>query len=564
MRAGWIVLLLCLAAGTAAAQQIDLGTEEQRAEGKKLYDKFCSQCHGLSGDGEGVAAAYVLPKPRDFTAGKYKIRMTPSGALPTHDDLKSIIRLGMPYSTMPAWPNFTETELDDIVYYLKTFSEDFADPEYVTESISIPEPPEITPESIEKGRGVYEEIGCIRCHGDQARGDGMSAPTLQDDWGNYLKIADLTKRWTFRGGPTRTDIFRAFSTGLNGTPMPSYFDSLEEADRWDLVDYIYSLGAGNEPGYDSLVIAKMVQGEIDLAGETDPFEDAEPAYFPVVGQIVQPGREFYPSANGVEVRAVYNWDEIAVEITWHDMRAETAGSNAPDLEVPRFEDDLFRGASAGGDDSAGEGDDFWGEEAEGEGDDIWGDEEVDEGDDFWGDEEAGEAEASAGGPDQEFSDAVAVQWPVRIPTTIRKPYFIFGDPQNPVELWFMDLGGSRATTFIGRGSDNLERQTMSDLESVATYQDGVWKVVFKRPLRGAGGLSFDEGLFVPVAFSVWDGFNRERGNKRGLTQWQSIYLEPGGGRPSPMGPMVKAAAATLGIEVILIVLIRRKFSGTEV
>jgi mono/diheme cytochrome c family protein len=548
MRARWIVFLLFLAAGTAAAQQPDLGTEEQRAEGEKLYDKFCSQCHGVDGDGEGVAAAYVLPRPRDFTSGKYKIRTTSSGSLPTHDDLKSIIRLGMPYSTMPAWPSFTESELDSIAYYLKTFSEDFADPEYVPEAISIPEPPEITPESIEKGRGVYEEIGCIRCHGDQARGDGMSAPTLQDDWGNYLKIADLTKRWTFRGGPTRKDIYRTFSTGLNGTPMPSYYDSLEEADRWDLVNYIYSLGSVDEPDYDSLVIAKMIQGEIDLEGETDLFEGAEPAYFPVVGQVVQPGREFYPSANGVAVRVVYNLDEIAVELTWHDMRAETAGSNAPDLVVTAFEDDPFRGATGGGG-YAFEGDDFWGEEEAGE-------------DDFWGDE--GEGEAAATGPDQEFSDAVAVQWPVRIPTTIRKPYFIFGDAQNSVELWFRDLGGSRAATYIGRGSDNLERQTMTDLESVATYENGVWKVVFKRGLRGSGGLSFDEGLFVPVAFSIWDGFNRERGNKRGLTQWLTVYLEPGGEKPSPVGPMVKAGAVTLGIEVVLIVLVRRRFSGSEV
>ena len=45
----------------------------------------------------------LLPRPRDFTSGKFKIRTTPSGALPTDDDLRHIIREGMPYTSMPAW-----------------------------------------------------------------------------------------------------------------------------------------------------------------------------------------------------------------------------------------------------------------------------------------------------------------------------------------------------------------------------------------------------------------------------------------------------------------------------
>ncbi len=563
MKTRLLILALILAAGPAFAQH-DLGSEEQRAKGKKLYDKYCSQCHGDDGDGQGIATPYVLPRPRDFTSGKYKIRTTSSGQLPTHQDLEDIIRNGMPYSSMPAWPQFTEAELDNLVYYVKSFSPKFGDPEYDTEPITISNPPKITDESIANGRRVYEEIGCIRCHGELGRGDGNSAPTLQDDWGNYLKIADLTRPWTYRGGPTRTDIYRTFSTGLNGTPMPSYYDSLEESDRWDLVNYIASLAPGEDPDYDTLVIAKMVSGDLDLAGEDDLFEDAEPAFFPVVGQIMEPGREFYPSCNGIQVRAVYNWDEIAIELRWNDMRAETTGSNGPALEVPRFEDDPHR--APGTDFGGGEKDegDFWGDEdvvEEDEGD-FWGDEEVAEEDDFWGEDDT--ATAAAGGPDTEFSDAVAVQFPVQIPTTIRKPYFIFGDSQNPVELWFMDLAAGEPEAFIGRGSINIEPQGGGDLEAVASYDQGEWTVIFKRPLRSPGGVALEEGLFVPVAFSVWDGFNRERGNKRGLTSWLSLYLEPGGEKPSPVGPMLKAAVATLGIEIVLVVVIRRKYSGGQV
>ena len=35
--------------------------------GKILYDKWCSGCHGMTGAGDGDAAHYMLPRPRDFT-----------------------------------------------------------------------------------------------------------------------------------------------------------------------------------------------------------------------------------------------------------------------------------------------------------------------------------------------------------------------------------------------------------------------------------------------------------------------------------------------------------------
>ncbi|MHC5005439.1 MAG: c-type cytochrome, partial [Planctomycetota bacterium] len=341
-----LAIAAVLVAASAAAQP-DLGTDEQRAAGKELYDKYCSQCHGVTGDGEGVAAPFVKPKPRDLTAGKYKIRSTPSGALPTHQDLKDIIRKGMPYSTMPAWPSFTDRQLDELAYYVKSFSEDFADPELVPEAIDIPQPPSITDESIEQGRQIYDELGCAGCHGEVGRGNGLSSPTLSDDWGNHLMAVDMTKRWTFRGGPTRRDIFRAFSTGLNGTPMPSYYESLDEEQRWHLVNYIHSLGWGDDPGYDSMVIATRAAGTLQLERAPQLFDVAPVAYFPVVGQIMQPGREFWPSINGIEVRAVYNDSDVAFELRWHDMRAETEGGNGPDLDVPTSREAPQRGAGSG-------------------------------------------------------------------------------------------------------------------------------------------------------------------------------------------------------------------------
>ncbi len=38
------------------------------AEGKKIYGKYCWQCHGLTGKGDGPGAKNLNPKPADHTS----------------------------------------------------------------------------------------------------------------------------------------------------------------------------------------------------------------------------------------------------------------------------------------------------------------------------------------------------------------------------------------------------------------------------------------------------------------------------------------------------------------
>jgi hypothetical protein len=65
---------------------------------------------------------------------------------------------------------------------------------------------------------------------------------------------------------------------------------------------------------------------------------------------------------------------------------------------------------------------------------------------------------------------------------------------------------------------------------------------------------------MPVAFSVWDGFSRERGNRRGLTVWYSLYVEPEV-VPSAVGPMVKTALLILAIELAVVGWVRRRYNA---
>ncbi|MCC6849803.1 MAG: c-type cytochrome [Deltaproteobacteria bacterium] len=566
VRAAVIAFACALGVGAASADGLaapDLDGDAQRAAGKELYTRNCAQCHGDKGDGRGVAAPHLLPRPRDFTSGKFKIRTTPSGKLPTDQDLKHVIKVGMPYTSMPGWPQFSEEQLTSLVAYVKSFAPDFAKPENQVEGMTMPTPPPMTAESVERGKASYAELGCARCHGELGRTDGGTAPTLKDDFDHPILPADLSRPWTFRGGARREDIFRAMTTGLNGTPMPAFGEALTEEQRWDITDYIFSLGGSSEsPNYATLLTARKTTGDIDLAAADTLFDEAPVAFFPIVGQIMQPGRAFHPASNGLTARAVYNDTDLAIELRWNDMRGNVSGKNAPDIAVPPVED---AGEPAAAKPAAGADDGVWGDAEEtspaghGAAADPWGDAEAKPGDtgekDPWA-EDGGDAGAAGGGA-SEFSDAVALQFPVTLPTSIRKPYFLFGDKDHPVHLWFVDLAKKTPSLWLGHGSDKLENLGARDLAVASRFEKGEWRVVFKRRLRSAGALSFEERGFAPIAFSVWDGASRERGNKRGLTTWWSVYFEPAE-KPSPAGPMAASALGVLVLELAFVAWARRR------
>jgi mono/diheme cytochrome c family protein len=133
---GW--LLLAERSGAQQAPGTGPAVDAAGAGVREVYAKYCAQCHGDSGDGRGIAAPYLRPAPRDFTSGKYQVRSTPTGALPTDDDLRRVIREGIPYTGMPGFPGLTNRQVDELVQYLKTFSRRF-------EAGQAPEPLELSP-----------------------------------------------------------------------------------------------------------------------------------------------------------------------------------------------------------------------------------------------------------------------------------------------------------------------------------------------------------------------------------------------------------------------------------
>lgn len=230
----------------ALQARVDSLTRKAQLErGRNIYFVACSSCHGIRGDGKGPAAIGFDPAPRNFRRGVYKFRSTVSGMLPLDRDLERTVREGLAGTEMPRWNGvLAESDIQAVVQYVKSFSPYFDDPKSLplpADIVKIPEKRPFEPSlaSIAAGRQIFDKQDCVKCHGAEGRGDGREADKLKDDWETPIRPTDLRLRH-FKTGKADRDIYRIFTTGLNGTPMPA-FDELNDEQRWQLVDYIKSL-----------------------------------------------------------------------------------------------------------------------------------------------------------------------------------------------------------------------------------------------------------------------------------------------------------------------------------
>ena len=88
-------------------------TEETR----QVYQRYCAQCHGVKGHGDGINAPYLVVPPRDHTKGDY---------LETRSDqqLFDVIKLGGVAvgraPCMPAWGyTFENKMIHSLVSYIR-------------------------------------------------------------------------------------------------------------------------------------------------------------------------------------------------------------------------------------------------------------------------------------------------------------------------------------------------------------------------------------------------------------------------------------------------------------
>jgi cytochrome c oxidase cbb3-type subunit 2 len=279
-------------------------SEEWITYGREVYERRCLGCHGKTGDGNGPAATFMYKqRPRSFQAAVFKFRLTKE-PIPTDGDLLRTITRGVRGTAMPGWHELPMNDRLAVIQYIKyELAVDRSDPakpyaffkeEPPGQPLYIGRPPAPSQPMLDRARQVWEDAKCWECHGRTGKGDGEKAAGLKDDLGFPIRPADLTAG-QFKSGPEVEDIFRTMTTGLTGTPMPSYRDSLPEEDRWALSYYVLALSAFKDPlTGDALPIAPA-----DRTALNDPRLEAdtpEKAYVPGGGSLRRVGTPKTPVA----------------------------------------------------------------------------------------------------------------------------------------------------------------------------------------------------------------------------------------------------------------------------
>jgi mono/diheme cytochrome c family protein len=486
--------------------------------GKKVYTKRCIFCHGDNGAGDGVASSRFNPKPRDFTMGLFKYRTTPNGMLPTDEDLLKVVRNGLPGTGMPHWSDLlSEQEQKDVVQYIKTFSPKFERQKEALPVVEIGKEMPSSAESIEKGRALFKSLECFKCHGNEGRGDGPSALTLADDKGDVIRPRNLTLNWHFRGGGEARDIYTRINTGLNGTPMPSFKDALDNEKSWHLANYVRSLSPEKRPELDGVIKSKKVTGEIPSDPGSPFWSDPEKGggeelWFPMVGQVTREPRHFTPTVRDIFVKSVFSEKEVAFLVRWNDPSQSKEGEVLPTAGAAEGEDDLFGGS-----------------------------------------EEAAPVATA-------LDDAMAIQFPSKKLEGLKKPYFIMGDEKNSVNLWTWKAGTLGESNANGIDKESSQVDSDNALQGAGGYKDGQYRIVIKRPLATGNkenDVQFEPGKFIPIAFYTWDGHNGEALSKRAISHWSFLLLEP----PTPKDVYIYpplTALAVLGCCLLLQRRLRKK------
>jgi cytochrome c oxidase cbb3-type subunit 2 len=221
------------------------------AAGRETYKRRCAVCHGEDGKGKGPAAGLLVTPPRNFTRGFYKFKSSLPGEMPFDEDLYRTITAGIPAAGMPSFADLTPFERWALVGTVKELTKhaledgrviDFFARAPAGKKMELAAPP--PPEKIDRTRGAHlytTVVQCAKCHGDDGRGQTPVAAELVDALDQPIRLPDLTRgEVTFKAGSRPEDIYRVITTGMAGTPMPS-FTSVSDEVRWQLAHYVTSL-----------------------------------------------------------------------------------------------------------------------------------------------------------------------------------------------------------------------------------------------------------------------------------------------------------------------------------
>jgi len=531
-------------------------TPDMIEAGKKIYFRKCVWCHGVDGAGDGPGADRLWPRPRNFNQGTFKIRHTASGELPLFDptkptpgqnDLFETVTHGLPGSAMPPWDGIlSEQQRLQVLSFVTTQLVKDRKFDDKTETFSILDinnkdaikKVSYSKESLEKGAKLVVEKKCVECHGAEGRGDGNPF-NLKDDWGFPIQPANWHKCWNFRGSreePYKIEtIFRTMSTGVNGTPMPSFADNTTVEERWHIANFVNSVCEREKDGDPFSKLLEMdpltakpktnfvvpsgpIEGEIPTDPQDKKWQERPRREIALGGQITHKPRNFVNRIDDLWVRSMYNKKEIAFLFQWDDRSKSQVVSGVNVVPI---------------------------EEAP---------------------PKTGEENSIAAKQNkyEVYNDAVAIQFPAKWQeiTPPEKPRFLFGEEKRHMDIWKWEADGT-LKAYTGSGWDKPLDERMGatgDLKLVkGEFKDGRWTVLMKRPLQTDdkdNDVQFDTGRYIPTVFFAWDGHNGDAGLKMAVSAFYYTILQP----PVPIEAKIYPVLMAVGMIIAEGWILRRRAS----
>ncbi|MER2598170.1 MAG: cytochrome c [Caldilineales bacterium] len=144
--------------------------------------------------------------------------------------------------------------------------------------------------SLTRGAATYTQL-CVTCHGERGLGDGPAAATL-----NPAPVAIANTSQMMSDGYLYWRISEGGHTF--DTAMPAWGETLDEQTRWDVINYMRSLGSNAGHGMGNGVGQGMGQGQVQMlnaALTAALITEEDAAFFQAVQQTV---REHYAIGQG--------------------------------------------------------------------------------------------------------------------------------------------------------------------------------------------------------------------------------------------------------------------------
>lgn len=228
----------------------------------------------------------------------------------------------------------------------------------------------------------------------------------------------------------------------------------------------------------------VISGDIPVTPEDPAWEKIPPLTLPLSGQVITRPVWPEPSARALTVRSVHNGTDIAFLLEWQDNTKNDR------LTPGTFRDGVAIGLPLG--------------------------------------------EAPAFFCMGQLDHYINIwHWKADWQSDIDRRAARSGERKEGGEVRRFEVIPRRASSvedLVGGGFSTLtSKQSQGRIQGKATWKDGAWRVVMRRPLASTdpeNEARLEPGRLQAIDFAVWNGENKERNGQKAVAPWFQLAIDP--------------------------------------